>query len=136
MNVILLRRTSLALSGLTFLAIALFATVAPRSAAQAYAILPDGVSGMSEFRAIFSGFWFALAAMMITAARRPAERLLGDLCGAFLLLQASGRALSFALDGVPAPQFVAAFAAELAAGLVVLLARPATMKEARDAQPA
>ena len=96
-----LRRLVLGGSGVLFGVIALFAIVAPRAVAARYAYGLDSVDSFNEFRAIFVGFWLALAAMMITAARRPDVRLLGDLCGWALVLQAAGRALSVALDGVP-----------------------------------
>jgi hypothetical protein len=120
-----LRRLVLAGSGAVFALIAVAAIVRPSLVAARYGLTLDGVEAMNEFRAVFVGFWLALAAMMLTAARRPSLGVLGDLCGLALLLQAAGRLLSVALDGVPRTQFVAAMIGEAVAGAIVLAARPA-----------
>jgi hypothetical protein len=118
----LLRTFALASSGIVFATIGLLALAAPTAVARAYGFTLDRVESFNEFRAVYSGFWLALCAAMITAARRPAEALLGDLCGVMLLLQASGRVLSLALDGRPAPEFLAAMVAEAVAGATILVA--------------
>jgi hypothetical protein len=117
-----MRRMVLGGSGVLFGVIALLATVAPRIVAGRYAYGLESVDSFNQFRAVFVGFWSALALIMITAARRPDLRLLGDLCGWALVLQAAGRASSFALDGLPSATFIGAFALELISGAVVLLA--------------
>jgi hypothetical protein len=114
----------LAGSGLTFGVIGVAAIFAPDAVAARYGLHLDSVGGRNEFRAIFTGFWLALGVTMITAARKPALVILGDLCGLMLLLQALGRALSFALDGVPDPTFVSAFAGELVTAVGILAIRP------------
>src|SRR5690242_3676312 len=95
------RRLALALSGLTFASIGLLALFMPVAVARVYGFALLGVEGLDEFRAVYTGFWLSLAVAMITAARRTDVPLLGDICGVMLLLQALGRAASFALDGRP-----------------------------------
>lgn len=119
-----LRRVVLAGSGLIFALIAAAAIARPRLVAARYGLTLDGVEGFNEFRAVFVGFWLALAAMLLVAARRQAPTILGDLCGLALFLQAAGRLLSLAVDGVPRSDFLAAMMGEALAGIVVLAARP------------
>ncbi len=118
-----LRSIVLAGSGLTFGAIALAAIVWPRTVAARYGLHLDGVDAFNEFRAVFVGFWLALATAMIVAARRPALTTLGDLCGLALLLQAAGRLLSVAVEGPPSLPFLGAMVGEAIAGITVLLGR-------------
>lgn len=119
-----IRTLFLAGSGLTFGTIGLIALVAPRAVAKAYGIDLARVETWNEFRAVFTGFWLALLLMFFSAIRRKDIPLLGNLCAAALLFQAAGRALSFALDGIPAPPVVAAFVAEVLAGVMILAFRP------------
>jgi hypothetical protein len=121
----LLRRIVLAGSGVTFGFIALAAIVSPHAVAARYGLVVDGVEALNEFRAVFVGFWLALATMLLVAARDPRRVLLGDLCGLALLLQAGGRLLSIAVDGVPRTEFVLAMVGEAFAGATVLICRPA-----------
>ncbi len=116
-----LRTFALASSGVVFGTIGLLALVLPVPVARAYGFALPGVDAFNEFRAVYTGFWLALAAAMITAARRPDVPLLGDLCGLMLLLQAAGRVASLAMDGMPAPQFVAARFAEAIAAATILV---------------
>ncbi len=118
-----LRRIVLAGSGLTFGTIAVAAMVWPRAVAAQYGLHLDGIDAFNEFRAVFVGFWLALATSMIIAARRPALSTLGDLCGLALLLQAGGRLLSVATDGRPSLPFLGAMVGEALAGAIVLLGR-------------
>lgn len=118
-----LRRLALAGSGLTFGSIAVAAVVWPRAVAARYGLHLDGIDAFNEFRAVFVGFWLALATAMIVAARRPTLTTLGDLCGLALLLQAAGRLLSVAVDGGPSLPFVGAMIGEAIAGGIVLLGR-------------
>jgi hypothetical protein len=111
-------------SGLTFGSIGVLALIAPRAVAKAYGIDLARVETWNEFRAVFTGFWLALFILFVTAARRKDLPLLGNLCAAILLFQAAGRALSFALDGIPAPQVLGAFFAEVLAGVMILVCRP------------
>ena len=82
MNVRLgLRRMALAGSGLTFGFIAIASIAAPAAVAARYAYAVGGADAYNEFHAVFTGFWLGLFALMITAARRPDDQRLGDLCG-------------------------------------------------------
>jgi hypothetical protein len=121
-----LRRLALAGSGLTFGSIALAALVAPATVARTYGLSAMGVDGLSEVRAVFTGFWLALAFAMLTAARRPEHRLLGDVCGLMILTQALGRVLSFLIDGRPSLPFLGAMIGELVTAALILFPRFST----------
>jgi uncharacterized protein DUF4345 len=58
---------------------------------------------------------------MLTAARRPEETLLGDVCGLLILMQALGRVTSLALDGRPSLPFVGAMLGELLTAALILV---------------
>jgi hypothetical protein len=117
----LIRRGLLFGSGIVFGVIGLAAIFAPRAVAAQYGFSSvEGTDALNELRAIFIGFWWGLALLLITAARKPEAVLLGDLAGAMIGLQALARALSFALDGMPSAKVIAAFAGELLTALVIL----------------
>lgn len=118
-----LRRIALAGSGLTFGTIALLTTVAPVTVAGYYGLTPNGVDGLSEVRAVFTGFWLALAAAMLSAARRPEQTMLGDVCGLMILMQALARVTSLVLDGRPSLPFVGAMLGELVTAALILAPR-------------
>jgi hypothetical protein len=128
------RRLVLTTSALTFSTIGLLAVCAPQAVAKQYGFTLDHVDAFNEFRAVYVGFWLALGATMLTAARRVDLIVLGDLCALMLLLQASGRALSFVLDGYPSWPFVAAFFAELTGGATILLMRSTEATLAKSAR--
>jgi uncharacterized RDD family membrane protein YckC len=116
-----LRRLILAGSGLVFSSIAVLALGMPHPVAAEYGFKLDSVDAMNEFRAVYTGFWLALGALYFTAARRVELTVLSALGGGALLLQALGRALSLAIDGVPSARFVGALALEAIAGAIVLI---------------
>jgi hypothetical protein len=120
----MIRRLFLAGSGLTFGAIAVLAVIAPDQVAAAYGFTLGSVDARHQFRAVFVGFWLALALWMMTAARRGADRRLQDLAGAAILLQALARLMSLALDGWPSERFVLATLGELLTAGAILLPRP------------
>ena len=116
-----LRTFALASSGLVFATIGLLALVWPIPVARAYGFTLERIESFNEFRAVYTGFWLSLGVAMITAARRPDVPLLGDLCGVMLFLQSSGRILSIAIDGRPAPEFLGAMVAEMIGALTILV---------------
>jgi len=128
------RRLVLGGSWLVFLAVAACTLVAPRAVAAQYGYALSGVDSFNEFRAIFFGFWLALAGLLFTAARRLELKVLSDLAALALLAQASGRAVSFLLDGVPTARFVGAFAIELVSGALLVWLRFAPVRDASGAQ--
>ena len=129
----LLRRWSLAAGGLTFLGIAILTLIFPKQVAWAYAYsLPSG-DAFIEFGAIFVGFWLGLAVLLLTAAKRLDNVLLGNLGALAILLQALGRPVGLwllcprLLESCEAsPRFVLAFVLELAISLTALATRPRT----------
>jgi Domain of unknown function (DUF4345) len=128
-----LRRLSLVLSGLTFGGIAVLAAIAPVAVARTYGLSLLGVDGLAEFRAVYMGFWASLAIAMLTAARRPDDTLLGDICGVMLLFQSLARMVSFALDGRPSAPFVVACFAELTGAIMILAPRVMNRRHAEAA---
>jgi hypothetical protein len=121
-----LRRLALAGSGLTFGVIALLSLVAPRAVAERYAYALSGADSANEFHAVFTGFWIGLAVLMITAARRPEDRRLGDLCGLAIGLQATARLVSCVMHGMPTPSFVSAMIGEGITAILILQGRSVT----------
>jgi hypothetical protein len=115
-----LRRLGLAGSGATFAFIGVASVFAPNQVAARYAYALGSADALNEFHAIFTGFWLGLAALMLTAARHPEDRRLGDLCGIAIGLQALARAYSSLVHGVPAPSFTSAMVGELATALAIL----------------
>jgi hypothetical protein len=115
------RNMALIGSGLTFGSIGLLAIVIPHTVASAYALSPLGNDGMNELRAVYSGFWIGLAVLYFRSVR-SAE--LAKIAGLFLLLQASGRVLSLAVDGIPSAHFLAALVLEMIAGTIVCFSSP------------
>ena len=130
-----IRRLVLAGSGLTFLAIATCALFMPQAIAQNYGLALNGLDGLNEFRAIFSGFWAGIAIALFTAAFRQDVPLIANLCAVMILLQAVGRAVSFTIDGIPSWRFVAAFVFELTAGMAILLTGPSNLRSPGPSTP-
>jgi hypothetical protein len=122
---LLLRRLALAGSGMTFGAIAVASLVVPEKVAAQYAYAVATADAWNEFRAVFTGFWLGLCAMMITAARDPADRRLGDLCGLAIGLQSLARLYAVAVHGVPGASFIGAMLGEMVTAATILQGRSA-----------
>jgi hypothetical protein len=118
-----LRRIALGGSGLTFGVIAVLSLIAPRAVAAQYAYTVGSPDAFNEFHAVFTGFWLGLAALMITAARKPEQRLLGDLCGVAIGLQALARLYSVIAHGTPSSSFTSAMIGEMVTAVAILQAR-------------
>ena len=95
----------------------------PEAVAKQYAYAVGTPDSFNEFHAVFTGFWLGLCALMITAARKPEQKLLGDLCGIAIGLQAAARLLSIALHGMPQGSFVSAMVGEAITAIAILQAR-------------
>jgi hypothetical protein len=117
-----LRRAVLLITAAVFVLIAAHANLQPRAAHLGKHL--DGVDALSEFRAIYLGLWLAQAALLVVAARRVREPILGDLGALLILGQVFGRLVSLILDGIPGPSIWAIGTLELAGGVVILLVRP------------
>lgn len=115
-----LRRLALAGSGLTFGFIALASIAAPSVVAARYAYTVGSADSFNEFHAVFTGFWLGLFLLMLTAARRPEDQRLGDLCGLAIGLQATARFFSMAVHGVPSASFVSAAIGEAVTAALIL----------------
>lgn len=88
----------------------------------------DTIDARSEFRAVYVGVWLATAFLLVMAALRVREPLLGDLGGLMILGQVLGRVLSLFLDGMPSARIWPFFFLELLGGLAILLVRPDTVR--------
>ena len=119
-----IRRIILLGNGLTFLLLGAYVLFATHKAAYFYGYTLNGVDGLNEFRAVYIGFWFGLTILFFTAARRLNIALVGDLALILVLMQALGRLLSFAVDGIPSPRFIFFFFLEIVSSLIGLAMRP------------
>jgi hypothetical protein len=90
----------------------------------------DNVDALNEYRAIYVGLWLATAALLLIAAVRARDALLGDLGALLILGQSFGRCLSLILDGLPSERIWPVFALELAGGLALILLRSRTANKA------
>jgi hypothetical protein len=121
-----IRRIILLGNGLTFLLLGSYVLLATQKAAHFYGYTLNGVDGLNEFRAVYIGFWLGLTILFFTAARRLNIALAGDLALVLVLMQALGRLLSFAVDGIPSPRFIFFFFLEIVSSLIGLAMRPQT----------
>jgi hypothetical protein len=120
------RQILLALAALVFAGIAVAALVAPDAMAARLGYRLDNVDARSEYRAIYVGLWLAHTLVLVAAARRVSDALIGDLGAALILGQVAGRVLSIALDGaLPTAHLLPIFALETVGGLAILFVRPA-----------
>jgi len=84
----------------------------------------DGIDSYNEFRAIYLGLWLATAVLLVIAAQRIREPVLGDLGALLILGQVFGRIVSLLADGVPGPRVWGIFMLELVGGAAILVVRP------------
>ena len=121
-----LRQVLLCVTALVFAGIAAASAVAPHKMAEGLGYALDNVDALSEFRAVYVGVWSATAALLLVAARRVHEPLLGDLGALLVLGQTGGRLLSLLLDGMPSARIWPFFVLEAVGGVVLLMVRPST----------
>jgi len=118
------RRGILLLTAVVFTAIAIGSLLIPHQMAAQLGYTLDNVDALNEFRAVYVGVWLATAVLLVVAARRIEEALLGDLAALLILGQTFGRLLSMAIDGLPTARMWPPFVVELIGGVVILLVRP------------
>lgn len=118
------RRAVLVLAALVFAAVAVASLVAPHATAASFGYTLANVDALSEFRAVYVGVWLATAVLLVVAANRIEQLILGDLAAVIILGQSAGRILSLVLDGVPSGRIWPFFVLELIGGLLLLLLRP------------
>ena len=120
-----IRRVLLLLAALVFTGIAVATLAAPETMAKANGYTVGGVDFRNELRAIYVGLWLAQAVLMVVAARRVDELLLGDLAALLIAGQFVGRVISVVIDGtLPSPKMWPAAAVESLGALALMLARP------------
>ncbi|OBV40027.1 hypothetical protein [Janthinobacterium psychrotolerans] len=88
-------------------------------------IFLNGVNGYSQFYATHVGLWGATALLALFAARQGETPILGDITAILVLAQPAGRLFAAISFGLPQGLVLYMCAMELAAGLALLLLRPA-----------
>lgn len=119
-----LRQGLLRLTALVFTGIAIGSLIGPHDMAKGLGYSLNSVDALSEFRAIYVGLWLATAVLLLAAAHRVREAILGDMCAILVLGQVVGRLLSIMLDGVPSGRVLPMLALEAIGGLALLFVRP------------
>jgi hypothetical protein len=119
-----LRQVILGIVALVFTGIAVASLIAPHRMADGLGYTLTNVDALSEFRAIYVGLWLATAALLVVAARRIDEPLLGDLGAILVLGQVFGRVVSLVVDGPPTARIWPMFILEAVGGLAMLSVRP------------
>ncbi len=118
------RRAILAVSALTFAAIAVASLIDPHGAAATFDYRLETTNSLSEHRAVYVGLWLAHVVVLGWAAYRVDLLHLGDVAGLLILGQVVGRVLSLLLDGLPDIRIAPVAVAELAAGCLLFVTRP------------
>lgn len=118
------RQVVLVVAALVFTAIGVASAIAPHTMADGLGYTLRTTDALSEFRAVYVGVWLATAALLVVAARRIDQPLLGDLGALLILGQTAGRILSLALDGAPSANVAPIAIAETAGGIAILVLRP------------
>ncbi len=119
-----LRRGLLRLTAIVFTGIAIGSLIKPHVMAEGLGYSLDNVDALNEFRAIYVGLWLATAVLLVIAANRVQEAILGDFCAILVLGQVAGRAVSVLLDALPSERVLTMLALEAIGGLALLLVRP------------
>ena len=88
-------------------------------------IFLNGVNGYSQFYATHVGLWGATAFPALFAARQGETPVFSDITAMLVLAQPAGRLFAAISFGLPQGLVLYMCAMELAAGLVLLLLRPA-----------
>jgi len=124
-KVLVVRRVLLVVAALVFTAIAVANLVIPETMARSMGYHLDGVDARNEYRAIYIGLWLAHAVLLLVAARRIDDLLLGDLAALLIGGQFVGRVVSAVVDGaLPSSKLWPAAAVESLGALALMLARP------------
>lgn len=79
------RRVVLSLAALSFLVVALCSLVAPQKMAEPFGYQLTRPSALNEYRAIYVGLFLAHALVLLWAARRVEQAVLGDVAGLLIL---------------------------------------------------
>jgi hypothetical protein len=117
-----LRRIILGVAALVFVVIAAQAVLRPDHLLLGRYL--DTIDARNEFRAIYLGLWLATALLLLIAAKRVNEPILGDFGAVLILGQVFGRIVSILADGLPGMRIWPIFALELIGGVVILVVRP------------
>ncbi len=117
------RQGLLTLLGIALLAVAGFNFLDPVGSAEAAGLQFASLTGLNEYRAVYTGMFGGLGVGALIAARNPENLLLGDMVALAVVGEAIARMSSIAIDGYPGPTTILLLASELTP-LAVLLARP------------
>ena len=118
------RRTLLWLAATVFVAIALYALMAPEHMAQGLGYTLQAPNGYSEFFAVYIGVWLATAGLAAYAARHIRQPAFGDTVAVLVLAQPLGRCIAILGYGLPTGALLYIFILELVGSLALLAVRP------------
>ena len=118
------RRVLLSVTAAVFTGLALHALVDPRGTASHLGYRLDNPDAFSEFRAIYVGLWLATAVMLVIAAIRVDEAIVGDLGALLVAGQVFGRVVSLVLDGPPTARLWPIAGLEAVGAVALFLVRP------------
>lgn len=118
------RRVVIGVTAAVFTALALRALVNPHGTAAHLGYRLDNVDALNEFRAVYVGLWLATAVLLVMAARRVDEPILGDLGALLVAGQVFGRVVSLLLDGPPTARLWPIWGLETLGAAALFLVRP------------
>ncbi len=118
------RRILLWFTASVFVAVALYALIAPEHMAQGLGYRLQAPNGYSEFFAVYVGVWLATAGLAMYAARHIRQAIFGDLVTFLVLAQPVGRCIAIFEHGLPTGPLFYIFLLEVLGGLALLAVRP------------
>ncbi len=112
---------------------ALSALLDPDRVATRLGMLLVGVTGYSQFYAVYVGARLATAGVALLAARHGDQPLLGDITALMILAQPAGRLIAAFSIGLPQGFLLVVSGIELVGGIALLMLRPrSAMKNADE----
>src|SRR3546814_18011062 len=120
------------LIGVALIAFGFYAIAATTAVTDMTALMPKGVAGLNEARAIYAGSFWAMGGIILYAlfapqVRRPLLMAIGLIFGGFVV----ARIISIALDGY-APMLGASIGSEVVATIILLAARSDELRVGKE----
>ena len=119
-----IREVLLGATSLTFVFFALWAIFKPNSLANTLGYQLNNNNAISEFHAIYIGVFISQSILCVLAFIRIEDAMIGNLVAVFLLSQPLGRIIAMFRGGSATGLLKLLFAAEIVAGLMLLLVQP------------
>ncbi len=119
-----IREVLLGATSLTFAFFALWAILKPNSLANTLGYELNNNNAISEFHAIYIGVFIAQSLLCVLAFIRIDDAMIGDFVAIFLLAQPVGRIIAMFRGGSAKGFLKLLFAAEIAAGLLLIVVQP------------